>query len=71
MLRTAAMERSRKLSDGGSLDDTIDELFGSMWVEGQRFGIRHYSDSSDFSLDPEDTEDEEVGAAAHEDDDAD
>ena len=71
MLRTAAIERSRTLSGSGSLDDTIDELFGSMWVEGRRFGIRHYSDSSDVSLDPEDAEDEEAGAAAHEDDDAD
>ena len=44
LLRTAAVERSRRLLDDDNLDDIIDELFGSLWVDGQRFGIRHHAD---------------------------
>jgi hypothetical protein len=72
LLRTAALERARLLTDDqGRRDDVIDELFGSTWVEGRRFGIRHYADTGELSLDPEDAEDEEVGAVTDEDDDAD
>lgn len=38
--RTAAVERARKVADPGEdLDDVVDELFGSWWVEGEDAGF--------------------------------
>ena len=58
LLRTAAIERSRLVGGGDNLDDTIDELFGSTWVDARRFGIRHYADAVNAAASPEDEDDD-------------
>lgn len=58
LLRTAAIERSRLVLGDGDLDDIIDELFGSTWVDARRFGIRHHADDLDASASPEDEDDD-------------
>lgn len=56
LLRTAAVERSRYVAGDNEVDDTLDELFGSIWVDGRRFGLRHHADSDDDAVSPEDSD---------------
>ena len=58
LLRTAAIERSRLVDGGDDLDGTIDELFGSTWVDARRFGIRHHADAVNAAASPEDEDDD-------------
>ena len=58
LLRTAAVERSRLVGGSDNLDDTIDELFGSTWVDARRFGIRHHADAVNAAESPEDEDDD-------------
>jgi hypothetical protein len=67
LVRTAAVERSRLVSNGDALDDIIDELFGSTWVDGRRFGIRHCSDEADATASPDDEDEDDVEEADEDD----
>lgn len=70
LMRSSAIERFRWLNVDDGVDDAIDEMFGSTWVDGQRFGLRHYADADRTAVhDPEDDDEPVIDDEDNDDDD--